>query len=88
MIPKFTEKPRANESQPLAHVDEYLTIAQQTGAKTYTTRSAHELSQVYDTLGSRLSYELAIGNRAGNHLAAILDGGDSFALLEGVLSGG
>ena len=32
MIPKFTEKPRANESQPLAHVDEYLTIAQQTGA--------------------------------------------------------
>jgi len=32
MIPKFTEKPRANKSQPLAHVDEYLTIAQQTGA--------------------------------------------------------
>src|SRR2546428_397509 len=43
-------------------------IAQQTGAKTYTTRSAHELSQVYDTLGSRLSYELAIGNRAGSFL--------------------
>src|SRR5216110_1255072 len=32
MIPKFTEKPRANESQPLAHVDDYLVIAQQAGA--------------------------------------------------------
>jgi twitching motility protein PilT len=32
MIPKFTEKPRANESQSLAHVDEYLAIAQQAGA--------------------------------------------------------
>src|SRR6266480_2900134 len=32
MIPKFTEKPRANETQPLAHVDDYLVIAQQAGA--------------------------------------------------------
>src|SRR2546429_2593433 len=32
MIPKFTEKPRANKSQPLAHVDDYLVIAQQAGA--------------------------------------------------------
>ena len=32
MIPKFTEKPRANDAQSLGHVDDYLAIAQQAGA--------------------------------------------------------
>ena len=45
-------------------------IAQQTGAKAYTTRTAGELTQVYDTLGSRLSYELAIDSRAGPFVIA------------------
>ena len=45
-------------------------IADQTGAKAYTTRSAGELTQVYDTLGSRLSYELAIDSRAGPFVIA------------------
>lgn len=41
-------------------------IAERTGAKTYTSSSAGELTQVYDTLGSRISYELAIGSQAGS----------------------
>jgi Ca-activated chloride channel homolog len=41
-------------------------IAEQTGAKTYTSSTAGELTQVYDTLGSRISYELAIGSHAGS----------------------
>lgn len=45
-------------------------IAAQTNAKAYTTRTAGELTQVYDTLGSRLSYELAIDSRAGPFVIA------------------
>ena len=45
-------------------------IAKQTDAKAYTTRTAGELTQVYDTLGSRLSYELAIDSRAGPFVIA------------------
>lgn len=45
-------------------------IAEQTDAKAYTTGTADELAQVYDTLGSRLSYELAIDSRAGPFVIA------------------
>ncbi len=45
-------------------------IAEKTDAKAYTTRTAGELTQVYDTLGSRLSYELAIDSRAGPFVIA------------------
>ena len=45
-------------------------IAEKTAAKAYTTRTAGELTQVYDTLGSRLSYELAIDSRAGPFVIA------------------
>lgn len=45
-------------------------IAEKTDAKAYTTRTAGELNQVYDTLGSRLSYELAIDSRAGPFVIA------------------
>ena len=41
-------------------------IAERTDAKTYTSSTAGQLTQVYDTLGSRISYELAIGSRAGS----------------------
>jgi Ca-activated chloride channel family protein len=47
-------------------------IAAQTGAKTYTTSTAGELTRVYDTLGSRISYELAIGSYAGAFVIAAL----------------
>jgi len=48
-------------------------IAERTGAKAFTTSTAGELSQVYDTLGSRISYELAIGSHAGSFvIAAVL----------------
>jgi Ca-activated chloride channel family protein len=48
-------------------------IAEETGAKAYTTQSADQLTQVYDTLGSRLSTELAIDDSAGPYvIAAIL----------------
>jgi hypothetical protein len=40
-------------------------IASTTGARTFTTSTAGQLTQVYATLGSRLSYELAIGSQAG-----------------------
>ena len=45
-------------------------IAEKTDAKAYTTRTAGELTQVYDTLGSRLSYDLAIDSRAGPFVIA------------------
>jgi Ca-activated chloride channel family protein len=40
-------------------------IARETGATAYTTRTADQLTEIYDTLGSRLSYELAIDTSAG-----------------------
>ncbi|MGH2596574.1 MAG: VWA domain-containing protein [Actinomycetota bacterium] len=45
-------------------------IAEKTDAKTYSTDTAGELTQVYATLGSRLSYELAIDSRAGPFVIA------------------
>ena len=45
-------------------------IAAATGAKTFTTSSAGQLTQVYASLGSRLSYELAVGDNAGPFLIA------------------
>jgi Ca-activated chloride channel family protein len=45
-------------------------IARETGASAYTTRTADQLTEVYDTLGSRLSYELAIDTSAGPFVIA------------------
>ncbi len=45
-------------------------IAQETGARAYTTQTADQLTQVYDTLGSRLSTELAIDESAGPYVIA------------------
>jgi Ca-activated chloride channel homolog len=45
-------------------------IARDTGASAYTTRTADQLTEVYDTLGSRLSYELAIDTSAGPYVIA------------------
>lgn len=45
-------------------------IAEETGAKAYTTQTADQLTQVYDTLGSRLSTELAIDESAGPFVIA------------------
>jgi len=51
--------------QPSSPTDLLDRIAATTGGRTFTTSSAGQLTQVYSTLGSRLSYELAIGSRAG-----------------------
>ena len=45
-------------------------IAEETGAKTYTTQTADQLTHVYDSLGSRLSTELAIDESAGPYVIA------------------
>jgi Ca-activated chloride channel family protein len=47
-------------------------IAEETGAKAYTTQSADQLTQVYDTLGSHLSTELAIDDSAGPYVIAAI----------------
>ncbi len=47
-------------------------IAEETGAKAYTTQTADQLTQVYDTLGSRLSTELAIDESAGPYVIAAI----------------
>lgn len=47
-------------------------IALETSAKAYTTQTADQLTQVYDTLGSRLSTELAIDESAGPYVIAAI----------------
>ena len=47
-------------------------IAEETGANAYTTQTAGQLTQVYDTLGSRLSTELAIDESAGPFVIAAI----------------
>ena len=47
-------------------------IAEETGAKAYTTQTADQLTQVYGTLGSRLSTELAIDESAGPYVIAAI----------------
>ena len=47
-------------------------IAEETGAKAYTTQTADELTQVYDSLGSHLSTELAIDESAGPFVIAAI----------------
>ncbi len=58
------------ESATPAASDVLARMAQDTGAKAYTTQTADELTQVYDTLGSRLSTELAIDESAGPFVIA------------------
>jgi Ca-activated chloride channel homolog len=41
-------------------------MAERTGAESFTTNTSDQLTEVYDTLGSRLSYELAIDDSAGS----------------------
>jgi Ca-activated chloride channel family protein len=45
-------------------------MAEQTGAEAFTTSTSDQLTEVYDTLGSRLSTELAIDESAGPFVIA------------------
>lgn len=45
-------------------------MAESTGARSFTTSTSDQLTQVYDTLGSRLSSELAIDESAGPFVIA------------------
>lgn len=45
-------------------------MAELTGAETFTTSTSDQLTEVYDTLGSRLSTELAIDDSAGPFVVA------------------
>lgn len=60
-----TESPAAGSPIEAASTDLLRRIAETTGARTFTTTSADQLTQVYESLGSRLSYELAVGSNAG-----------------------
>jgi Ca-activated chloride channel homolog len=64
--------PSGGSATAVAPSDVLAIIAEQTGAKAYTTRSADQLTQVYDTLGSRLSTELAIDDSAGPYVIAAI----------------
>jgi Ca-activated chloride channel family protein len=63
-VPVFTVAVGATEpgSQRGANTELLKQIADTTGAKSFTAQSASELSEVYGTLGSRLSYDLAVTN--------------------------
>jgi Ca-activated chloride channel family protein len=63
-VPVFTVAVGATEpgSQKGANTELLQQIADTTGAKSFTAQTASELSQVYGTLGSRLSYDLAVTN--------------------------
>jgi Ca-activated chloride channel homolog len=55
-----------------ASSDVLARIAEETGAKAYTTQTAGQLTQVYNALGSRLSTELAIDESAGPYVIAAI----------------
>ena len=55
---------------PDASSDVLGEMAESTGARSFTTSTSDQLTQVYDTLGSRLSSELAIDESAGPFVIA------------------
>ncbi len=68
-VPTSTGEASATTGVPS---DVLARIAEETGAKAYTTQTADQLTQVYDTLGSRLSTELAIDESAGPFVIAAI----------------
>jgi Ca-activated chloride channel family protein len=62
----------AGSATAAASSDVLARIAEETGARAYTTQTADQLTQVYDTLGSRLSTELAIDESAGPYVIAAI----------------
>ena len=57
-------------AMPDASSDVLGEMAESTGARSFTTSTSDQLTQVYDTLGSRLSSELAIDESAGPFVIA------------------
>ena len=57
-------------AMPDASSDVLGEMAESTGARSFTTSTSDQLTQVYDTLGSRLSTELAIDESAGPFVIA------------------
>lgn len=55
---------------PGASTDVLGDMAELTGAESFTTSTSDQLTEVYHTLGSRLSYELAIDDSAGPFVVA------------------
>ena len=55
---------------PGASTDILGDMAELTGAESFTTSTSDQLTEVYHTLGSRLSYELAIDDSAGPFVVA------------------
>ena len=75
-IPVFTVAiGEASQTTGGANTTLLAQLAKTTGAKTFTAQSASELTQVYTSLGSRLSYDLAVGGS-----------GVLFVVLAGVLA--
>jgi Ca-activated chloride channel homolog len=70
--PSSAPTPTGQRPTPVVPSDVLARIAQETGAKAYTTQTSDQLTQVYDTLGTRLSTELAIDESAGPYVAAAI----------------
>jgi Ca-activated chloride channel homolog len=69
--PSESTGPSASTGVPLSASNDILgQVALTTGAHAYTTNTSDQLTQVYDTLGSRLSSELAIDESAGPFVVA------------------
>jgi Ca-activated chloride channel family protein len=66
-----TPEPSASTgTTPNASPDVLGEMAESTGGRSFTTSTSDQLTQVYDTLGSRLSSELAIDESAGPFVIA------------------
>ena len=55
---------------PASSTDVLGEMAERTGGESFTTSTSDQLTEVYDTLGSRLSTELAIDESAGPFVIA------------------
>jgi Ca-activated chloride channel family protein len=62
--------PSVSTGAPDVSPDVLGEMAESTGARSFTTSTSDQLTQVYDTLGSRLSSELAIDESAGPFVIA------------------
>ena len=65
--PSISGSPGVTSTASLDVLDE---MSERTGGESFTTNTSDQLTQVYDTLGSRLSYELAIDDSAGPFVVA------------------
>jgi Ca-activated chloride channel homolog len=69
-LPESPEPSASAGASPEPSADILVEMATSTGAESYTTNTADQLTRVYDALGTRLSTELAIDESAGPFVIA------------------